>query len=78
MIFDLQAVQIAKLAKGARTDHRSPAELALEKIERSLTTVVVGLEILTGICAGVVDADMDPEAEVDEGEGARRDKALNS
>ena len=66
---DVQAVQVAKLAKGARTDHRSPAELELEKIERSLTTVVVGLEILTGICAGVEDSDIDPEAEVEEAEG---------
>jgi len=38
-------------------DHRSPAEVELESIERSLNTVVVGLEILTGICAGIEESE---------------------
>jgi hypothetical protein len=41
------------------TDHRSDAEVALERIERKLTTVSVGLEILTGICAGLEDVQVD-------------------
>ena len=34
----------------------------MEKIERSLTTVVVALEILTGICAGLEDSELEGEA----------------
>jgi hypothetical protein len=44
-------------------DHRSPAEVELESIERSLNTVVVGLEILTGICAGIEESDEVEEVE---------------
>jgi hypothetical protein len=36
-------------------DHQSSAEQTLERIERMLNTVVVSLEILTGICAGLED-----------------------
>ncbi|ORX35296.1 armadillo-type protein [Kockovaella imperatae] len=56
-----------KTTNGASTDHRSPSEITLEAIERSLMTVVVGLEILTAICAGVEDVD---ESEVEEANGA--------
>ena len=38
-------------------DHRSPIEQILERIERTLATVVVGLEILTGVCAGLEDVE---------------------
>jgi hypothetical protein len=38
-----------------KTDHQSTAEQTLERIERMLNTVVVALEILTGICAGLED-----------------------
>jgi hypothetical protein len=44
-------------------DHRSPAEVELESIERCLNTVVVGLEILTGICAGIEESDEVEEVE---------------
>ena len=44
-------------------DHRSSAEIELESIERSLNTVVVGLEILTGICAGIEESDEAEEVE---------------
>jgi hypothetical protein len=39
--------------KAIKTDHRSEAEQSLDRVERLLSTVVVGLEILTGICAGL-------------------------
>lgn len=39
------------------TDHRSPAERKLERVERMLTTVVTALEILTAICAGIEDTE---------------------
>lgn len=54
--------------KGAKTDHRSDAEQGLDRIERSLTTVVVGLEILTGICAGLEDTELEEEVEEIDGE----------
>ena len=61
-----------KAGKAAGTDHRAPAEIALEEIERSLTTVSVALEILTGICAGLEDeempADIEESTEDDQGE----------
>lgn len=45
--------------------------MELDSIERKLNTVVIGLEVLTGICAGIQDADTPGEAGVegdDEGE----------
>ncbi|KAK4685839.1 hypothetical protein P7C73_g4298, partial [Tremellales sp. Uapishka_1] len=54
------------VGKDFKTDHRSPAERNLARMERMLTTVVIGLEILTGICAGVVDAEEVAEEETEE------------
>lgn len=51
----------AKLGKGLQIDHRSAAEQALEILERRLSTVVVALEILTGICAGLEDVEEEDE-----------------
>nr|XP_019011947.1 uncharacterized protein I206_02784 [Kwoniella pini CBS 10737]OCF50728.1 hypothetical protein I206_02784 [Kwoniella pini CBS 10737] len=45
----------ANLGKDLKTDHRSAAELSLERSERSLTTVVIASEVLTDICAGLED-----------------------
>jgi hypothetical protein len=55
------------LTKDVHTDHQSTAEQTLERIERMLNTVVVGLEILTGICAGLEDdeAGANGDAEVE-------------
>jgi hypothetical protein len=67
-----------QLDKGFSTDHRSSAEVSLERVERMLSTVVVGLEILTGICAGLEDVEETEEgedaeaAEVKEGEHVDR------
>lgn len=53
--------------KNLGTDHRSPAEVKLERVERMLVTVVTALEVLTGICAGLEDAEetMDEDASDD-------------
>jgi hypothetical protein len=55
--------QLPKLGKDIKTDHKPPAELALSKIERTLNAVVVALEILTGVCAGLEDMDTEPGTE---------------
>jgi hypothetical protein len=44
------------------------AELGLARIERGLSTAIVALEILTGICAGLEDTDLEGTAEPAEGE----------
>ncbi|WRT65823.1 uncharacterized protein IL334_002773 [Kwoniella shivajii] len=41
--------------KDFKTDHRSPVEVSLERIERNLMTVVIALEVLTNVCAGLED-----------------------
>ncbi|KAK8861699.1 hypothetical protein IAR55_002522 [Kwoniella newhampshirensis] len=51
-----QDIAIA-LGKDLKTDHKSGPELSLERIERSLNTVVTALEVLTNICAGLEDED---------------------
>jgi hypothetical protein len=49
--------EVSITSKNLQTDHRSPAERKLERVERMLTTVVAALEILTGICAGLEDVE---------------------
>lgn len=46
-----------------KSDHRTPTEIELERIETTLRTVHLALEILTGVCATLPD-----EPEVLEGE----------
>ncbi|KIR31946.1 hypothetical protein I352_05575 [Cryptococcus deuterogattii MMRL2647] len=43
------------LDRNAKTDHKSTSEVALERIERNLSTIVTALEVLTNICAGLED-----------------------
>ncbi|KAE8540620.1 hypothetical protein D1P53_002984 [Cryptococcus gattii VGV] len=43
------------LDKNAKTDHKSISEVALDRIERNLSTIVAALEVLTNICAGLED-----------------------
>ncbi|EIW86944.1 ARM repeat-containing protein [Coniophora puteana RWD-64-598 SS2] len=54
--------QIDKLSikHAPKSDHRSPIEIELLKLENQLRTVLLSLEVLTGICA------MLPETETDE------------
>jgi hypothetical protein len=59
-----------KLAKLPKSDHKSPAELTLEHVERRLRVLQLSLEILTGVCARIpepepVEYDMAEEEEVD-------------
>lgn len=62
--------------KNMKTDHQGLAEQELDRIERTLNTVAVGLEILTGICAGVEDdestEDIQGEEQDVEAEGSSR------
>lgn len=44
-----QAINAGKM----QSDHRTPAELRMQAIERRLTTLMVALEVLTGVCAGL-------------------------
>lgn len=56
------------LGKNIKLDHRSPAEMKLERMERMLTTVGIALEILTAICAGIEDAADEDGMDEDDGE----------
>ncbi|KAJ7233513.1 armadillo-type protein [Mycena haematopus] len=55
-----------------KTDHKSSAEIELERLESRLRTVQLALEILTGVCATLPDpepeVDMPPERNDGEGE----------
>ncbi|KAG9121941.1 hypothetical protein FRC07_001876 [Ceratobasidium sp. 392] len=42
-----------KNAKLPKSDHKNPAEIALERIERRLRVLELALEILTGVCARI-------------------------
>ena len=64
----------AKEIKNMKSDLRSPAEIKLDSIEKRLSTLMVALEVMTSVCAGLVDAedpavggdDEDEDADVDE------------
>ncbi|KAG8712185.1 hypothetical protein FRC11_000782, partial [Ceratobasidium sp. 423] len=44
-----------KFAKLPKSDHKSPTELVLERIERRLRVLQLSLEVLTGVCAQLPD-----------------------
>lgn len=52
---DVSKMSAAALAKRAQSDHRSPAEIKLDNIEKRLSTLMVALEVLTESCAGLID-----------------------
>lgn len=63
----------AKEIKNIKADLRSPAEFKLDGIEKRLSTLMVALEVMTSVCAGLVDAEealVPGEDEVDEEEDA--------
>ncbi|KAJ7471753.1 armadillo-type protein [Mycena latifolia] len=51
-----------------KSDHKSPAEVELERLEGRLRTVQLALEILTGVCATLPDPDPDVPHEDDDGD----------
>ena len=52
------------LKNAPKNDHKSPAEIELERLERRLRTVQLAIEILTGVSATLPDAE--PEVEEEE------------
>lgn len=63
--------QIEKLSlkHTPKSDHKSPAEIELEKIETRLRTVQLSLEILTGVCATLPDPEYELVGEEIEEDG---------
>jgi hypothetical protein len=55
----------AALTKKLQSDHRSPAEVKLDNIEKRLSTLMVALEVMTDACAGLID-DVKEEQDEDE------------
>ncbi|KAG8723791.1 hypothetical protein FRC12_011343 [Ceratobasidium sp. 428] len=55
-----------KHAKLPKSDHKTPAEIALERIERRLRVLELALEILTGVCAQMPEPDPVEEDMVEE------------
>lgn len=51
-----------------KSDHKSPVELELERIENSLRTVQLALEVLTGVCATLPESEP-AEEDNEQGEG---------
>jgi hypothetical protein len=56
------------LKNGAKSDHRSHAELELERIESELRVLKMAIELITGICAELPEPDDDAEVVSDEEE----------
>ncbi|PSS36793.1 hypothetical protein PHLCEN_2v1337 [Hermanssonia centrifuga] len=59
-------IQKLSLKNSLKTDHRSPSEIELDRLERKLKTVQLALEILTGVCATLPDPEPPVEEEVGE------------
>jgi len=55
-------VEKPSLKNTPKSDHKSPIETELEKLEGKLRTVQLSLEILTGVCATLPDPDPDVPA----------------
>jgi len=76
----------AQQIKELRAEHRSPAEIKLESIEKRLSTLMVALEVMTSVCAGLVDTEEpavveeededEADEEMDMDENADVDEAL--
>ncbi|KAJ7751181.1 hypothetical protein B0H14DRAFT_3602820 [Mycena olivaceomarginata] len=57
-------IEKLSLKNTPKTDHKSPAEIELERLEGRLRTVQLALEILTGACATMPDPEPETEGEV--------------
>ncbi|KAJ7902614.1 armadillo-type protein [Mycena olivaceomarginata] len=60
-------IEKLSLKNTPKTDHKSPAEIELERLEGRLRTVQLALEILTGACATLPDPEPETEGEVPTG-----------
>jgi hypothetical protein len=67
------AKQVPVLKNGAKSDHKSTADVELEWIETEMRTVKFALELITAICAELPEPEdedaQDEEIEEDEEEG---------
>lgn len=60
---ELPNIQKLSLKNSPKLDHRSTAEIELDRIERKLRTIQQSLEILTGVCTTLPDPEPAPEAD---------------
>ena len=58
-------VEKLSLKHAPKSDHKSPKERELEKIEAKLRNVQLSLEILTGVCATLPDPEPEQNGEAD-------------
>ena len=67
-------MQKLSIKNSLQTDHKSPAEIELDRLERKLRTLQLALEILTGACATLPEPEPeladDSEDAQDEDEGS--------
>ncbi|KAF9469766.1 armadillo-type protein [Collybia nuda] len=77
---DTSEPQIEKLSlkNTPLSDHKSPSEMELERLEATLRTVQLALEILTGTCATLPDPEADASPEVPEDDGADDNEELKN
>lgn len=66
----IPALEKLSLKHTPKSDHKTPSELELERLEHKLRTVQLALEILTGVCATLPDPDLD----VQDADGAAADE----
>ncbi|TFY56002.1 hypothetical protein EVJ58_g7898 [Rhodofomes roseus] len=67
----IPALEKLSLKHTPKSDHKTPSELELERLEHKLRTVQLALEVLTGVCATLPDPDFDVRDT--DGEGADED-----
>ncbi|KAI0936900.1 hypothetical protein AcV5_004925 [Taiwanofungus camphoratus] len=59
-----------------KSDHKTPSELELERLETKLRTVQLALEVMTGVCATLPDPEIDMTGEEGESEGGNEDEYM--
>ncbi|KAI0082315.1 ARM repeat-containing protein [Panus rudis PR-1116 ss-1] len=72
----MPSVEKLSLKGTPKSDHKTPAEMELQRLEEKLRTVQLALEILTGVCASLPDAEMEEggNESVDEEEDQEMDQ----
>ncbi|KAL4253634.1 Armadillo-like helical [Abortiporus biennis] len=71
---DIPTIEKLSLKHTPKSDHRSPAEIELQRLETKLRTVQSALEILTGVCATLPEPEAVPEGEEDAEDEAMEDQ----